>query len=71
MPNLTAVDSLSIQGVGYDPSHGILRVAFRSGTVYDYYGADPKLVSALLHAPSKGAFFASNIRDKLNYQRVK
>lgn len=71
MPKFTPVDSLAIRGVGYDPDNSVLRVTFRSGTVYDYFGASPALVQALLHAPSKGAFFAGHIRDKLEYKRVK
>lgn len=71
MEDWTPVTSHAISGIGYDPTHQVLRVAFRSGSVYDYFGASPGLVRALMHAPSQGAYFAGNIRDKLHYRRVK
>lgn len=69
--DIAPIASRAISGLGYDPSRQVLRVAFRSGTVYDYAGASPKLVKELLHAESKGAFFASHIRDQLTFTRVR
>lgn len=71
MQDWTPINSRAIRGLGYDPSSQILRVSFRSGSIYEYNGASPSLVRALLHAPSKGEFFAGNIRDKLPFTRLK
>lgn len=71
MENWTPMNSQAISGIGYDPSNRVLRVAFRSGSIYDYFGANPALVRSLIHAPSQGAFFATNIRDKLQFQRIR
>lgn len=38
----------NVRAVGYEPSTRTMRVQFRSGGVYDYYGVDPHLFEQML-----------------------
>jgi hypothetical protein len=40
--------STNVLAVGYEPSARTMRVQFRSGGVYDYYGVDPHLFEQML-----------------------
>lgn len=41
-------NSTDVLAVGYEPSARTIRVQFRSGGVYDYYGVDAHLVEQIL-----------------------
>jgi hypothetical protein len=45
---MTPVVSDGLLAVGYDPAERVLRVAFRSGGVYDYLDVDEDLYAELL-----------------------
>ena len=45
---MTAVVSGAVRAVGYDPATRVLRVAFRTGGVYDYLDVAPELYAAML-----------------------
>jgi hypothetical protein len=47
--------STNVFAVGYEPSTRTMRVQFRSGGVYDYYGVDPYLFRADAPAESVAA----------------
>lgn len=40
--------STNVLAVGYEPSTRTMRVQFRSGGVYDYFGVDPHLFEQML-----------------------
>jgi len=42
------VVSTNVLAVGYEPFTRTLRVQFRSGGVYDYYGVDPHLFEQMV-----------------------
>jgi len=42
------VVSTNVLAVGYDPQTRTLRVRFRSGGTYDYYGVNPGLFEQML-----------------------
>lgn len=65
------VDSSNLDSVMYDPEEQILRIKFRSGRVYEYYGVEDYIVDELLGADSKGSYFYHNIRDNYSYRRIK
>ena len=46
--DMTPVESSAVSAVGYDPESRTLRVAFRSGGVYDYLDVDPDLYARML-----------------------
>ena len=58
---LTPVQSSNLLAVGYDPSRQLLEVAFRNGSVYQYFGVPESEYCGLMAAPSKGQYFNAHI----------
>lgn len=46
--NMTLVVSTNVQSVGYDSMTATMRVAFKSGAVYDYYNVSQELAESML-----------------------
>ena len=68
---LVAVESSSIDAVGYDASSQRLTVRFLgSGNTYVYLGVAPSVFEALLTAPSKGRYLNFHIKDVYPYRRL-
>jgi hypothetical protein len=65
---LVSVISSNLMAMGYDPNSGELQVQFRNGEIYSYQNVPPEVYDALLNAPSKGTYFAFNIRNQTIYQ---
>jgi len=72
MPKLarTAVESSALASVGYDEDLEMLEVEFTSRNVYRYYEVPARVHHELLHAPSKGQFFNTRIRNAFRYSRA-
>jgi hypothetical protein len=68
--NVTFVASSTLAAVCYDKSRALLRLKFRSGLVYDYFGVPGDVHETLLRAPSTGACFNERIRGCFPYRRV-
>ena len=49
---------------GYARAAGDLALKFNNGTTYIYKGVDNAIVEGFTTAPSKGKYFAANIRNK-------
>lgn len=64
------VISSSLQSVGYDSASRTLEIAFRNGSVYQYFGVPPAVHEELITAPSHGAYFNAFIRDRYPYRRL-
>jgi KTSC domain len=64
------VDSSAIRSMGYDPESRTLEVEFQSGSIYDYFGVSSRLWASLQGAPSKGSFFARQIRGRFPSERA-
>lgn len=64
------VASSNLVSVGYDPSSQTLEIEFSSGGIYQYYNVPETIYNELLLAPSKGQFFASQVKDSFPYARV-
>lgn len=47
--------------VGYDDTHSILEIEFRSGHVYRYFAVPRSIFQGLLNAASMGRFFHAKI----------
>ena len=60
--NRTKVISSNIASIGYE--NGTLEVEFNNGKIYRYAGIPEHLYLSLLSAPSKGTYFAQNIRNR-------
>lgn len=54
----------------HDGSQSFLEVRFRSGSTYLYTGVPEAVYDALMAAPSKGVYFAANVKWAYSYQRV-
>lgn len=68
--NMVKVESSNIHSVGYDGEEEVLYVKFRSGATYAYLGVPERKAMALLEAPSKGEYFADNIKDKYEFVKA-
>lgn len=66
-----AVQSKDIAIIGYDKNTRSLEVAFRSGGVYTYTDVAEDVFRSFVNAPSKGTFFASQIKDKYSSAKVR
>jgi KTSC domain-containing protein len=67
---MVAVDSSSIELVGYDEAVHELYVHFRRGRRYVYLDVRPSAYAALLDAPSKGRYLNFEIKPYHDYRRV-
>lgn len=66
------VQSSNLQAVRYEPSTRQLFVRFRTeGREYRYDGVSVSTFEELLAAPSKGGYFAANIRSSYPYTRLR
>ena len=65
----TALDSSLLAAAAY-ATDGTLELQFRSGTIYLYFAIPLAVFRGLIAAPSKGAYFNRNIRNRFHYQRV-
>jgi len=52
-----AVNSRSLQALGYDPEEHVLEVLFHNGSLYRYEQVPADVVQALLEADSLGRHF--------------
>jgi lysyl-tRNA synthetase class 2 len=62
--------STAIAHISYDRDSAVLTVTFITGRRYQYYGVPAEVVAAFRHAPSKGAFFNTRIRDHYRYRET-
>lgn len=68
--NRIPVTSSNLQSVGYDSSIQILEIEFHNGGIYQYFGVPEYEFTNLLSAPSKGTYFANNIKNRYRYSKV-
>jgi len=66
----TAVKSSNIKAVGYDSTSRTLEVEFTSSSVYQYIGVEPEVASEFLEAKSVGSYFARNIKNEYEYNKL-
>lgn len=62
--------SSNIAGCSYSRKVKVLIVDFHSGFRYAYRGVPERLYRRFLNAKSHGEFFAENIKDKFEYQKL-
>ncbi len=58
------LNSSLLAAARYDRQHKWLDLKFRKGPTYRYLGVPADVYAGLLAAPSKGSFFAWQIRDR-------
>jgi hypothetical protein len=66
----TPVQSSNVAEIGYDPMTMTLEVAYRNGSVYQYYDVPQVLYEELLRADSIGRFLNSQIKNNFRYARL-
>lgn len=64
------VDSTAIRDIDYDEDRRKLFVRFTSGAEYVYVGVPSPVHRAFAEAPSKGGYFAKEIRDSYPFSRL-
>ncbi|MCH7605275.1 KTSC domain-containing protein [Patescibacteria group bacterium] len=65
-----SVSSSNISSIGYDETSVTLEIEFSDSGVYQYYGVPPGVHEGIMHASSKGSYFASYIRDSYRYAKI-
>ncbi len=61
---LEAITSSNLAAVGYDPDRRRAAVQFKNGKIIYYAGISPDVMMAWYGAPSRGKYYAVNIRGK-------
>lgn len=67
------VTSTFIHALGYDPKRKTVTVEFKRQagyTIYQYRGVAVQTFARWLKAPSKGAYFHRNIRNRFPCKRI-
>jgi len=64
------IDSEAISAVGYESAKQILRISYRNGRTYDYFGVTQEELSGFMNAPSHGAYANKHIKPKYKCRRV-
>ena len=65
------VESSNIAKIGYDAETRTLEIEFLHSGVYRYHHVPADVHAALMASPSKGRYFAINVRNKYHTERVK
>ncbi len=67
----TEVASSNIASVGYDKKKMVMEVEFHNGGIYQYFDVPEKVYLGLINAPSHGAYFMHEVKDKFSYEKKK
>lgn len=62
MDLLPVENSSNIEAAGFDAESSTMRVRFKGGKTYDYFGVDTAVFDTFLESPSKGTYLASVIK---------
>lgn len=62
--DLEPITSSNLAAIGYDPQKNILAIEFKGGDVFHYAGISLEMALDFYSAPSRGSFYAKNIRGK-------
>lgn len=65
-----SVPSSNISSMGYDEPSQTLEVEFTNGSIYQYFNVDTGIYEQLMHAPSKGQFLNTYIKNAYPFSRV-
>jgi hypothetical protein len=70
MDSFLSPESSNIAGATYDDNAGTLVVTFNNGGEYEYLGVSPIVWTSFKRAPSKGRYFARNIKNQFPTNKV-
>jgi len=68
--NRTPVSSSNVAEVGYDAVTMTIEIAFRNGTVYQYFDIPETVYQELMRANSIGQFLNQSIKNNYRYAKV-
>ncbi len=68
--NRTPVSSSNLHSVGYDPSTRTLEIEFHNGGIYQYSNVSSHIHNELMSASSLGEYFAANIKNNYQWQKI-
>jgi len=76
---LVSIQSELISQIGFEEgtqlslgskSINIMKIIFTSGNIYNYYGVDIKIFEEFVKAENHDMYFAINIKDNYQYEKV-
>ena len=67
---LNAVESSNVTHIGYNEQHQYLIVRFKNGGEYCSIGVPAEVAAAMAAEPSKGAFYAKEIKGRYECVRL-
>lgn len=67
---MKAVESSTIDKIGYDAAGEKLTISFDSGETYNYLKVPEKTYKGLMKAKSKGKYFHKNIKDQFEAEKA-
>ena len=65
------VTSSNVTMVAYSHTRKMMRIQFKNGSQYNYYGVPEKVMSTMKKVGSKGRFVYYGVRGRYPYQRVR
>jgi hypothetical protein len=65
-----SIESSAIRSAGYSAKKKMLQIEFVDGNVYHYFGVRKAVFSALLNAPSAGAFLNAEIKGAYDFEML-
>lgn len=64
------LESSNLESAGYDDDTATLEVAFKNGSVYQYFDVPRHVFDGLMAADSPGGYHHREIRDVYRYRQV-
>lgn len=62
--------SSNISDVAYDEKTRTMSITFRDGSTYNYFDVPLGVYDRLITAPSKGSYFAQNIKGRFTSTKI-
>lgn len=70
MRRIKLKDSSNIEAAYYDLKTTHLKIKFKSGACYGYYGVERQVITEWQKAESVGSYFYKNIRSNFVYDKI-
>jgi hypothetical protein len=68
--NRVSVSSSNVSEVDYDSATMTLEIAFRNGTVYQYFDVPEAVYQELMRSESIGKFINAQIKNSYRYTKI-
>ena len=68
--DMQPVESGNLAGIGFNEEKKQIRIAFNSGSTYEYDGCTAEEYNGILNAPSANDAFNETLRGKKPYRKV-